>query len=89
MYGPTALGPTPGAADQPLAIHRLAVLFMVLAIGSLVAPNLPPYNLQAEQYHQLARATLFGSQIIEQPTVEAIQALVSLHHARGAGREGC
>jgi hypothetical protein len=56
-------------------VHRLAVLLMVLAIGSLVAPTLPAYNVEAEAYHQLARAALFGAQIIECPTIEAVQAL--------------
>lgn len=65
----------PPDESDPLTLHRLAVCFMVLAIGSLVSPRLPAYNREAEQYHQLARATLFGSRLIESPTIEAIQAL--------------
>jgi hypothetical protein len=31
-------------------------MFIVLAIGSLMDINEPAYNLEAEKYHQLARA---------------------------------
>ena len=40
-------------------------------------PALPRYNLEAEKYHQLARAALFKSAIFEDPTIHAVQALVS------------
>lgn len=42
--------------DQPLLAHRLSLMFIVLAIGSLMDTNEPAYNLEAEKYHQLARA---------------------------------
>lgn len=35
--------------EDPLLGHRLSVLFMVLAIGSQVDPNLPPHNINAEK----------------------------------------
>jgi hypothetical protein len=31
-------------------------MFIVLAIGSLMDTSQPAYNLEAEKYHQLARA---------------------------------
>lgn len=53
-------------------------MFMVLAIGSLMNPTLRAYNLDAEVYHQLARAALFHHSFIDDPTITAVQALVSL-----------
>jgi len=63
--------------DEPLDAHRLSLLFMVLAIGSLMNTALPAYNLDAEKYHQLARAALFHFSFLDNPTLHAIQSLVS------------
>lgn len=49
---------------------------MVLAIGSLMNTSLPAYNRDAEKYHQLARAALFNTTIFDEPTINAVQALV-------------
>ncbi|KAG6867816.1 hypothetical protein C0993_010694 [Termitomyces sp. T159_Od127] len=69
-------GPDPNIQfNDPQAAHRLSLLFMVLAIGSLVDTGLPAYNLEAERYHQLARAALFSSSIFDEPTIHAVQAL--------------
>lgn len=50
-------------------------MFMVLAIGSLVDIKQPAYNIEAEKYHQLARASLFQSSLFEDPTISAVQTL--------------
>ena len=63
--------------DEPLAAHRLSLLFMVFAIGSLMNTALPAFNLDAEKYHQLARAALFHFSFLDNPTLNAIQCLVS------------
>lgn len=52
-------------------------MFMVLAIGSLMDTSLPAYNMEAEKYHQLARAALFHNSLFDEPTINAVQALVS------------
>ena len=74
FYSPDAPPPT----DDPLLSHQLALMFMVLAIGSLMDIKRPAYNIEAEKYHQLARAALFQSPIFEEPTLNAVQALVSV-----------
>ena len=71
-----ATGPIP---DDPLTSHQLSVMFMVLAIGSLMNISLPSYSLEAEKYHQLARAALFHYPIFDEPTITAVQALVCTH----------
>jgi hypothetical protein len=51
-------------------------MFIVLAIGSLMDTSLPAYNIEAEKYHQLARAALFNDSLFDDPTIHAVQALV-------------
>lgn len=63
-------------AEDPALAHKLSLMFMVLAIGSLMNTALPAYNLDAEKYHQLARAALFHTSIFDAPTLHAVQALV-------------
>ena len=80
FYDPNAQPPT----DDPILSHRLALMFIILAIGTLVDTNLPAYNLDAEKYHQLARAALFQNGLFDEPTINAVQALVSHHvHVNG------
>lgn len=64
-------------SEEPIVYHRLSLMFMVLAIGSLMNTSLPAYNLEAEKYHQLARAALFHTSLFDEPTLNAVQALVS------------
>lgn len=73
FYDPNAQPPT----DDPILSHRLALMFIVLAIGTVIDTNLPAYNLEAEKYHQLARAALFQNGLFDEPTINAVQALVS------------
>jgi len=53
-------------------------MFMILAIGSLMDVHQPAYGIEAEKYHQLARAALFQSSLFDDPTINAVQALVSI-----------
>ncbi|KAH9946509.1 hypothetical protein B0H21DRAFT_693617 [Amylocystis lapponica] len=79
--------------DDPLLSHQMAVMFMVLAIGCLMDPSRPAYNIEADKFHQLARAALFQSPIFEEPTLNAVQALylmafylfLSERHGTGVG----
>jgi hypothetical protein len=64
------------SADDPVLLHRLSLLFIVLAIGCLMDTSLPPYNIEAEKYHQLAKAALFRESFLDAPTVNSVQALV-------------
>ena len=62
--------------DDHLVAHQLALLFMVLAIGRLMDTKREAYNIDAEKYHQLARAALLMNPIFEEPTIYAVQVLV-------------
>ncbi|KAI0924799.1 hypothetical protein AcW2_005572 [Taiwanofungus camphoratus] len=106
MYNPVSLAQfneqafyvfyNPSAApqmDDPLLAHQLALMFIVLAIGSLMDLARPAYNIEAEKYHQLARAALFQSPLFEEPTLNAVQTLylmafylfLSERHGTGVG----
>ena len=76
FYGSHPQPPTPSAATGAAGAHRLALMLMVLAIGSLMDPHLPAYGIEAEKYHRLARAALFQSALEDEPTLHAVQALV-------------
>lgn len=65
--------------EEPAVAHRLSLLFMVFAIGSLMNTALPAYNLDAEKYHQLSRAALFHFSFVDNPTLTAVQTLVSIN----------
>ena len=63
------------ATSSSLSPRRLALLFMVLAVGCLVDLNREPDHPDAEKYHQLARACLCEVPVMEDTNVETITAL--------------
>lgn len=63
--------------DEARAHHCLAVAFATFAVGSMVDPDLAPRNAEGQRFFELACAALFGSKVIEDPTIESIYALVS------------
>lgn len=69
---------SPSVTDEPHVAHRLSLMFIVLAIGALMNTSLPAYNIEAEKYHQLARAALFHFDFFHDPTIHAVQALVGV-----------
>ena len=69
------------ALSDPTVSHRLAVLFMALALGALLDLNRPPLSSDAMQYYQLGRAALALESVLEEQSVTAVQALVGLFSA--------
>jgi hypothetical protein len=67
---------TGSTSPDPVFYHRLSVMFMVLASGSQRDPQQPRQNEEAEMYYKLARASLSYGNAAENPTIEAIQAMV-------------
>ncbi len=68
--------------------HLLAVLFFVLAVGSLVDLTLPACSVEAERYYQLARAALSLRSIFDSPEIETIQAVgfMAVYHSLASSR---
>lgn len=61
---------------QPMNLHRLSLLFMVLAIGALFDVQKPLCPREAEEYHSVARAALCGEQIFNNTTLDCVQSMV-------------
>ncbi|KAI5122510.1 hypothetical protein M0805_001418 [Coniferiporia weirii] len=60
--------------------HRLALLYIVLAVGILVNLERPSHDTSAARYFQLSKAALSLDSILEEPSPMAIQALVIMCH---------
>lgn len=56
--------------------RRLALLLMVLSIGSLVDLHRPLGSLHGEAYHHLARAAVCEIPLMEEPDFDVLHALV-------------
>lgn len=61
---------------EDLSPRRLALLLMVLSIGSLVDLNKPLGNLYGEAYHHLARAAVCEIPLMEEPDFDVLHTLV-------------
>lgn len=75
--------------QDPNDSHRLAVLYMVFAVGALMDLDKPYLSLEATQYYQLARAALSLDSILEHQSIPALQALVSLEEAAPMSTDAC
>ncbi|KZT27792.1 hypothetical protein NEOLEDRAFT_1059659 [Neolentinus lepideus HHB14362 ss-1] len=64
----------------PVEMHRLAVLYMVFAMGALLDLDRPPLCLEANQYYSLGRAALSIGSVLEEPSIQSIQALIIMSH---------
>jgi hypothetical protein len=62
--GPPAHGP-----------HDLALLLVVLALGALLDPDLPAYNVEAQLYYRLARAALCLQDVLYKRSVVTVKVL--------------
>ncbi|EDR10520.1 uncharacterized protein LACBIDRAFT_317008 [Laccaria bicolor S238N-H82] len=60
---------------KPYGPHDLALLLIVLGIGCLVDLKLRPFNLEAQHYYQLARATLALQSVLAERSVVTIKVL--------------
>ncbi|KAK0212795.1 fungal-specific transcription factor domain-containing protein [Desarmillaria ectypa] len=72
----------------PLSCHKLAVLFLVFALGALVDLTLPPYSSEADNYFDLGCAALNLHHIFKNPEMATIQAvlLVTVYVSHGGRR---
>ncbi|KAJ7918722.1 hypothetical protein B0H13DRAFT_2231112 [Mycena leptocephala] len=69
-----------GASYASVSSHNLSVLYMVLALGTLVDLNMPAHSPEATEYYQLGRAALAIDSVLEEPSIAGIQALVLMCH---------
>ena len=57
-------------------LHRLSLLLMVFAMGTLFDTEKPLCPAEAEEYHSLARAALSGDEIFTNTTLDCVQSMV-------------
>ncbi|KAJ7636037.1 fungal-specific transcription factor domain-containing protein [Mycena polygramma] len=69
-----------GTSYQSVSSHNLSVLYMVLAIGTLMDLDMPAHSPEATEYYQLGRAALAIDSVLEEPSIAGIQALVLMCH---------
>lgn len=64
---------------RPSDAHRLALLFMIFLLGTLydLELDIECVSQDAELFHNLARAAMASYPVVDFPTVEGIQAIVS------------
>ena len=62
--------------------HRLALLFMIFLLGTIydLELNIEGVSADAELFHNLARAAMASYPVVDYPTVEGVQAIVSTIH---------
>lgn len=68
--------------QDPIDSHRLSIVFMVLALGTLLDLDLPALSPEASQFYQLGRTALSVDSILECQSIPAIQALVGVYPFR-------
>lgn len=67
---------------ESVSAHSLAILYMVLGIGTLMDLERPAHSPEAMQYLQLGRAALALESVLEEQSIPGIQALVCTLYAR-------
>ncbi|KAF8631575.1 hypothetical protein AX15_002326 [Amanita polypyramis BW_CC] len=74
-------------SQQPMiSVHKLAILFLVFAIGSLVDLTLESFHDDADRYYQLSRVCLSLQSVLdslEVATVQAVLLMVVYHNLCG------
>jgi hypothetical protein len=70
--------------------HKLATLFLIFALGTLVDLTLETFAVDAEKYYHLARAALSLQSILDSPEIYTVQAiaLMGAYHNLGGWRYG-
>jgi len=66
----------PPVSLQHVSSHRLSVLFMVFALGTLMDTHRPLCSIEAEEYHSLARACLSVEPVYDNSSLQAVQSML-------------
>ncbi|KZV60708.1 hypothetical protein PENSPDRAFT_659412 [Peniophora sp. CONT] len=64
----------------PVQSHRVAVLYLMFALAELLNLERQPYSKEADHYFKFARAALAVDSVLEEQSIQAIQALVLMCH---------
>ncbi|KAJ6591842.1 fungal-specific transcription factor domain-containing protein [Mycena vulgaris] len=78
IFGP--IYDSSGSSYESVSSHNLSVLYMILAIGTLVDLAMPAHSPEATEYYQLGRAALSIDSVLEEPSIAGIQSLLLMCH---------
>lgn len=76
----------PPRQDCRHAMHKLALLYIVFALGDLLNMEIPPNDPQSKQHFALAQQCLFSGCFLMYNTLTCVQVLVSLTAYKPANR---
>ena len=77
LHFPAAYDPMPTQSQRPTHPHRLAVVFAILALGTLFDTTRPnPHIEQSHRYLTLAQTILIKAKFLTYPTMASIQCLI-------------
>lgn len=62
--------------------HLLAILLVILALGTLMDTQRESHSSEARHYYQLSRSALSLRTVLEEQSVDAVRALVSKYPCR-------
>ncbi|KAF5388699.1 hypothetical protein D9757_004824 [Collybiopsis confluens] len=66
--------------EDPLSSHKLAILFLIFALGALLDFDGQAHSPEAKWYYQLGRAALSLESVLDSPAMSTIQALILLSY---------
>ncbi len=64
--------------NPKLQYHKLALVMIVLALGTLLNLEIPPHDPSAERFYTLAKSCLAKGDFLHHNTLVSVQALVNL-----------
>jgi hypothetical protein len=70
-------------SSQDITADRLALLYIVFAMGSYYNLELPPDDSSVEEYLELSRSCLAKGDFLANNTIAALQTLVGTHSYSG------
>jgi len=76
MILPGIYDPTASVGQDSIESHNLAILYVIMAIGSLLDVEQPPRSAQSAKYYEMCRLALTLDVPLEDGAISAIQVLV-------------
>ncbi|EPQ52220.1 hypothetical protein GLOTRDRAFT_28919, partial [Gloeophyllum trabeum ATCC 11539] len=79
LYAALRENAEPGSIAERMP-HKLAVVYLLFAMGALMDLTQPPYNKEAWRYAVLGKNALLMKSVKESPAIETVQAMALLAH---------
>lgn len=79
LYAALRENAEPGSIAERMP-HKLAVVYLLFAMGALMDLTQPPYNKEAWRYAVLGKNALLMKSVKDSPAIETVQAMALLAH---------